>query len=282
MIINNIYKYIVFTIVMELLYIILAVIVVSLVSLVGIFFVYKKTVSNGLLLFLLSLSVGTLFGGAFLHLLPEAVEHDGFGLTMSLSILSGILIFFIIEKFVHAHHKDGEHNHSYGDKKEEKCEHHSHKPHHHAYHLGIMNLIGDGIHNFIDGLIIAGSFLVSIPLGISTTIAVLLHEVPQEIADFGVLVYSGMSKKKALFYNFLSATLAIIGGIMGYLLTNASEIFLELIIPFAAGGFIYIAASNLIPELHRKCELKDSFLHTFAIILGIAIMYGLLFLEVAH
>ena len=242
------------------LYTILSVIIVSLISLLGIFFlILKKNNLQKTLLFLVSLSAGSLFGGALLHLLPEVVEHEGFTLTVSLSVLGGIIIFFLIEKYVHWHHCHDPH-----------CESHKH-------HLAVMNLVGDGVHNFIDGLIIAGSYIVSIPLGIATTIAVILHEVPQEIGDFGVLLYSGLSKLKALLWNLGSALVAVIGAIVGLSL-GASETFLHLIIPFAAGGFIYIAGSDLIPELHKECKSKDTFLHIFALLLGIGLMVVLKFI----
>ncbi len=242
------------------LYTIISVIIVSLISLLGIlFFLLQKSTLKRTLLFLVSLSAGSLFGGALLHLLPEVVEHDGFTLTVSLSVLAGVIIFFLIEKYVHWHHCH-----------DPSCQGHKH-------HLVVMNLVGDGVHNFIDGLIIAGSYLVSIHLGIATTIAVILHEVPQEIGDFGVLIYSGLSKLKALLWNLGSALLAVIGAIVG-LYFGSSETFLHLIIPFAAGGFIYIAGSDLIPELHKKCGVKDSFWHIVALLLGIGIMVALKFI----
>ena len=244
------------------LYTLLSVIIVSLFSLVGIFFIFmRKKQLDKILLFLVSLSAGSLFGGALLHLLPEIVEDAGFTLSISLSVLGGILIFFLIEKYVHWHHC---HNPS--------CKEHKN-------HLAVMNLVGDGVHNFVDGLIIAGSYLISVPLGIATTIAVIFHEVPQEIGDFGVLLYSGFSKVKALLWNFASALTAIIGAIIGLALGSASETFVHLIIPFAAGGFIYIAGSDLIPELHKECRIKDTVLHVFALLLGIGIMVLLKFVN---
>ena len=217
------------------------------------------------LLFLVSISAGTLFGGAFLHLLPEAIEESGFTVQISLLLLAGIVLFFILEKFIHWHHSHHEHDFKHMG--------------HHPTHLAPMNIMGDVLHNFLDGLVIAGSYLVSIPAGIATTVAVVLHEIPQEIADFGVLVYSGMSKMKALFYNFLSASVAIIGAIIGLVLGAQSEMFLEIIIPLAVGGFIYIAGSNLIPELHKESHLKESLFHLSGIVLGIALMFLLLGLE---
>ena len=246
-------------------YTILSVIIVSLVSFVGVLSLsFKDKFLKKMLLFLVSLSAGTLFGGAFLHLLPETIEESGFGLSVSLTILSGILVFFILEKFVHLHH-----HHTIPGKNIKKRG---------TSHIGLMNLAADGMHNFLDGLIIAGSYLVSIPAGIATTIAVILHEVPQEIADFGVLLYSGFSKKKALLLNFLSAAVAIVGAIVGLSIGSGSEEFISYLLPFAAGGFIYIAGSNLIPELHKEYSLKDSLLHLFALVLGIGIMVSLLFL----
>tara|TARA_Y100000310_G_C20609710_1_gene777368 strand:- start:678 stop:1427 length:750 start_codon:yes stop_codon:yes gene_type:complete len=244
-------------------YTLASVVVVSLVSLIGVVSLsLSKNALNKLLLVLVSVSAGTLFGGAFLHLLPEVVEEAGFSLQVSLTLLAGILVFFVLESFVHSH--------SHG-KKVSRLDA--------PTHLVPLNLFADGIHNFVDGLIIAGSYFVSIPVGIATTIAVILHEVPQELADFGVLLYAGLSKTKALLFNFLSAAVAILGAIIGLVIGEASEQFAILILPFAAGGFIYIAGVNLIPELHKKCGFKDSMIHFFALVFGVAIMVALLFLE---
>ena len=244
-------------------YTLASVIVVSLVSLIGVvsLSLSKKTL-NKLLLFLVSVSAGTLFGSAFLHLLPEAVKKSGFSLQVSLTLIAGILVFFVLESFIHTH--------SHGKKVSKDDA---------PTHLIPLNLFADGIHNFVDGLIIAGSYMINVPAGIATTIAVIFHEVPQELADFGVLLYAGLSKVKALLFNFLSAAFAIFGAIIGLILGEASEQFTILILPFAAGGFIYIAGVNLIPELHKKCNFKDSIIHFFALILGVAIMVALLFLE---
>ena len=254
-------------------YAIISVIIVSLVSIIGVI-----TLSLGekrlhkILLILVSLSAGTLMGGAFLHLLPEAVGEQGFTLTVSFSILAGVLVFFLMEKWIHAHHYEP---------LPHELSHLQHEPHVylHKEHIGFLTLVGDGMHNLIDGLVIAGAYLVSIPAGVATTIAVVLHEVPQEMADFGVLLYSGFSKWKALFYNFLSAATAILGAIIGLVLGARSEAFVLIILPFAAGGFIYIAGSTLIPELHKECGWKESLWHIIAFIVGIALMWGILLLE---
>jgi len=253
------------------LYAILSVVVVSLVSLIGAasFFI-KLAESHRFLLVMVSLSAGTLFGGAFLHLLPEAVDRLGFGLQVSLLLLAGVLVFFILDKFIHWRH----------------CHHHvsrhhgSEKDHEHIFppQIALLNIAGDAVHNFLDGLVIAGSYLVSIPTGIATTAAVIFHEVPQEMADFGVLLYSGWSKKKALLLNFLSGAVAIAGVVIGLVFASKSDMFISIILPFAAGGFVYIAGSNLIPELHKTCDMKDSYWHFLALIAGIGLMIGLRFL----
>jgi len=250
------------------LYIIISVILVSLVSLVGaISLVISKKDLSKYLLILVSLSAGTLFGGAFLHLLPEAVNELGFTLPVSLLVLGGIVAFFILESVIHQHKCEIPHEEKYPLVKEP-----------HKQYIGLMNLVGDGLHNFIDGLIIAGSYLISIPLGIATTVAVVLHEVPQELADFGVLLYAGYSKKKALLFNFLSAAIAIFGAIIGIVLGSSGDKFVLYILPFAAGSFLYIAGANLIPELHKHCGWKDSLKHFLALMAGLGLMVGLKFI----
>ncbi|MCK4808537.1 MAG: ZIP family metal transporter [Candidatus Aenigmarchaeota archaeon] len=226
---------------------------ISLASFVGILTLSLKDKSlNKILTCLIALSAGALMGGAFLHLIPEAVHefhsHDIFSY-----VLVGFVLFFLIEKLLHWRHcHDG------------KC-----KIHTFAY----MNLFGDAAHNFVDGLIIAASFTVDIHLGIVTSIAILMHEIPQEIGDFGVLVYGGFTKKKALFFNFITALTAVLGGIVGFYLAAYSEMFLIFLLPFAAGGFIYIAACDLIPEIRKETNLKKSLLNFTVFILGILIMY---------
>lgn len=142
-----------------------------------------------------------------------------------------------------------------------------------------MNLIGDGLHNLTDGMVIAGSYYVSIPIGIATTLAVIFHEIPQEIGDFGVLLHAGFSKTKALFFNFISALAAVIGAVIVLLVGIKFNNFEVFIIPFTAGGFIYIASSDLIPELHKETKPWKSFAQLIGIVLGILIMFALLLLE---
>jgi len=244
--------------VFELAYIILATIVVSLISFVGIItLTLKGQVLNTILFVLIGLSAGTLMGGAFLHLLPEAVESsEKFGvslLDMFLFVLVGFILFFVIEKVLHWRHcHKGE------------CEVHT---------FTYMNLIGDSIHNFIDGLIMAASFVASIPLGLTTTIAISTHEIPQEIGDFGVLIYGGFSKKKAIVLNFLVALTSVLGGLVGYLISSRIANVVLYILPFAAGGFVYIAATDLIPEMKKEVDIKKSMMTLIVFICGILIMW---------
>ncbi len=241
----------------ELVFIILATIIVSLISFVGIItLILKETLLNKILLVLIGLSAGALMGGAFLHLLPETVENaEKFNVNLVnlfLFVLVGFIIFFIIEKVLHWRHcHEGE------------CEIHS---------FTYMNLIGDSIHNFIDGLIMAASFIVSVPLGITTTIAISVHEIPQEIGDFGVLIYGGFSKKKALVLNFIVALTAVFGGVIGYFISSKIENMVLYILPFAAGGFIYIAATDLVPEIKKELNMKKYMATLTVFILGILIM----------
>jgi zinc and cadmium transporter len=196
-------------------------------------------------------------GGAFLHLLPESVELRE-GLDVFLFVLVGFALFFLIEKVLHWRH----------------C----HKGECQVHTFTYMNLIGDSIHNFIDGLIMATSFVISIPLGMTTTMAIALHEIPQEIGDFGVLIYGGFTKKKALILNFLTALTAVLGGLIGFFISNMVENVKLFILPFAAGGFLYIAASDLIPEIRKETSLKKSMIYFGIFILGIFIMYAVTFI----
>ncbi|MBU4246593.1 MAG: ZIP family metal transporter [Nanoarchaeota archaeon] len=232
-----------------------SVILVSLLSFIGLFtFPMKERTLEKVLLFLVSFSAGALFGDAFLHLLPEAVEAQGFSMSVSISLLGGIVVFFIFEKFIHWRH----------------C--HIPASEHHHHPVAFMNLIGDGVHNFIDGLVIGASYLASIPVGIATTLAVILHEIPQEIGDFGVLLHAGYSKKKALFFNFMSALASILGvAVVLAFGTKGADLSIYLV-PFAAGGFIYIAGFDLIPELHKETNPAKSAVHLIAFIAGITVM----------
>lgn len=243
-------------------YTLLSVLVVSLLSLIGIVTLSINTKKlHKILLYLVSFAAGALLGDVFLHLIPELIEEGSFTTQTSLLILGGILIFFSIEKIVHWQHchipQNGGHSHPFV----------------------VTNLIGDGVHNFLDGIIIGASYLVNIPVGIATTIAVIFHEIPQEIGDFGVLLHGGFSKSKALLFNFLSALTAVAGGLIAVLASGVIPSITDYLIPLTIGGFIYIAGSDLIPELHKNFETKKSLLQILALILGIAVMASLLLLE---
>lgn len=244
-----------------LLWIILTTTVISLLSLIGVLtLAISDKLLKKVLLALVGLSAGTLLGGAFLHLIPESMHelepllgHD----NVFMLVLLGFVIFFVLEKMLWRHCHDKE------------C-----KIHTFAY----INLVGDGVHNFIDGLIIAASFLINVELGIITTTAVLAHEIPQEIGDFGVLVYGGLSKKKALLFNFITALTALAGGVIGYYMIPHLGDFQHYILPIAAGGFIYIAASDLVPELHKEKRLSRSILAFSTFIIGIFLMWYVKFM----
>lgn len=241
-----------------LMYILAGTIIVSLIAFVGIITLsIKEKLLDKILLVLVALSAGALMGGAFLHLIPESVEMFG-TFDIFIYILLGFIIFFFIEKVLHWRHCHME-----------KCPIHT---------FAYMNLFGDGVHNFIDGLIIAASFVADIHLGIITTLAVALHEIPQELGDFGVLVYGGFKKTRALLLNFATAIMAIIGGIIGFFLAGMIDSSIMFLLPFAAGGFIYIAASDLIPEIRKETGIKKSLLYFAIFIIGILIMYGVKFI----
>jgi len=221
-------------------YSLLSVLAVSAVSLVGVIALgFSTDKLKKIILFLVSFSAGALLGDVFIHLLPEVIEEAGWSIQVALSCLGGIIFGFVTEKFIHRNH----------------CHMPITKTHVHPF--AMMNLVGDAVHNFIDGLIIAGSYLVSIPVGIATTLAVLLHEVPQEIGDFGVLIHGGFSKKRAIFVNFLTALTAILGVIIALVLHKYVGNITSFLIPFAAGSFIYIAGSDLIPELHKQNKSRQ-------------------------
>jgi len=222
------------------------------------FLFFKKETLSKITIFLVSLSAGALIGGAFLHLLPEASEEMG-SEKLFFIVLVAFVLFFLIEKVFHWRHCH-----------KENCEIHT---------FGYMNLVGDSLHNFIDGLVIASVFLVDFKLGAITTLAIALHEIPQEIGDFGVLIHAGFNKIKALVLNYIIATTVILGGIAGYFASFYISSIVPYLLPIAAGGFIYIAASDLMPEIRKESNLKKS-IKSFAIfLLGIILMFAVKFIE---
>ncbi len=204
---------------------------------------------------LVSFAVGALFGNTFFILIPESFELIDNTQTIGLLIISGLVVMFALEKFIHWHH----------------CHNVTHE--HEAAPLGYISIITDSLHNFTDGVLIAAAWLVSPGVGIATTLAVVVHEIPQEISDFGVLLHAGFSRRKALLLNFVAACAAVLGAIITVMLGSVAENLIIYILPFAAGGFIYLAGSDLIPELHRESSIRKSLIQLAAILTGLSLMF---------
>ena len=236
----------------DLVAILASVTVVSLISFVGVIFIgLKESLLRRIVMVLVGFASGTLLGGAFFDLLPKAVNMINPPITIFYFVTLGIIVFFCIEKFLYWRHCH-----------EEECQVHT---------FAYISLVGDGVHNFIDGMIIAATFVFSFELGFITTLAVISHEIPQEIGDFGVLIYGGLSKRKALTYNFISALTAILGAIVTYYVVYLRSNY-AFLFPFAAGGFIYIAATDLMPELHKKSHAGESIIQLLSILFGLGLM----------
>ena len=236
--------------------------IVSLISLVGIVTIMVGVQRlDRVIPLLISLAVGGLFGDALIHLLPEAFEKSTYTALTSFYVILGILLFFALERFLHWHH-----------------EHRSHSVNP-VHPVAYINLVSDGVHNFLDGLIIGASYLVSVPIGLATTLAVALHEIPQEQGDFAILVHAGFTPRRALLMNFLSAILAIVGVVISLAVGLNVNDYTEFMLPLTAGGFIYIAGSDLIPELHRERELPGSLAQFAMLSAAIGLMFLLLLLE---
>lgn len=237
---------------MTLIWILCATILVSLISLVGIFtFGLKSRSFDKFLVLLVGFAAGGLIGGAFLHLLPEAVEQSASPHVFFYSLV-GFAAFFLMERYFYWRHCH-----------EGVCDVHT---------FTYLNLIGDGLHNFTDGLVIAASFVTDFRLGVVTAFAIILHEIPQEIGDFGILVYGGFSKSRALLFNFICALSAVLGAVIGYALSTVTQNMLLFLVSFTAGGFIYIAASDLIPELHKQKDARRANAAFFSFIFGLVFM----------
>ncbi len=235
--------------------------VVSILSLTGILLLsFREVTFRKYIPLFISVAVGALLGDAFIHLIPEALIHEN-SMVMSLLIIAGILLFFILEKFLHWHH--------HGEDTEAS----------HIHPVGRLLLASDVIHNFLDGVIIAASFMVSVPVGFATTLAVVLHEIPQEVGDFAVLLHAGYTKRRAIFLNFITALSAFFGGALFFAIGEYATPLTAYFIPLTAGGFIYIAVADLIPELQKTKHFKNSLYQLVAVILGVATMAGLTFFE---
>ncbi len=244
-----------------------SVVAVSLVSLVGVVTIAMDEARvRRLATLFISFAVGALLGDAFIHLIPGTFETGASGkapMTASLLILGGMMVFFVVEKLLQ-HHHGVLHDYFHGQEPGSRPE------------LVVINVLGDAVHNFIDGLVIGASYLVSPTLGVSTTMAVLLHEIPQEFGDFGILIHSGLSVRRALLVNLGSASVAIIGTALSLSAgAVAKESVTTILVPLTAGGFVYLAAADLIPELQHDRSLRALIVQTFLISLGIAVM-GLL------
>jgi zinc and cadmium transporter len=235
-------------------YVLLATLSVSFLSLAGLILIWVRDEPLGKFLeYLVGIAVGCLLGGAFLHLLPESLESKT--PSVYIYVLAGIMAFFLIEKLL--------------------CWRHCHLGRCDAHNFTYLSLIGDGVHNFVDGTLIAASFVTDIRLGLATTVAVAVHEIPQEIGDFAILVYGGFSKTKALVYNLLSALAAVAGGVVAYYAFAQISWLKEFLVPFTAGGFIYIALVDMVPELHGKAKGRKIVAQTVSVIAGLCIMWWL-------
>jgi zinc and cadmium transporter len=228
---------------------------VSLLSLIGIAFISVNEEKVRRIIFVMvSLAVGALFGDAFIHLLPESFERSQSSIKTSLYVLAGMLGFFVLEKFLLWKHQ------------------HVFDSSNHIHPVGYMNLAADAIHNLIDGMIIGAAYLVSLPVGVATTIAVVCHEIPHELGNFFVLLHAGFQARRALLFNFLSAIFAIVGTVISLLIGSYVESFSVLLVPLAAGGFIYIAGSDLVPELHKEANPVKSVVQLIGMGAGVGIM----------
>jgi zinc and cadmium transporter len=239
-----------------------AVLAVSLVSLVGIL----TLVGNGELLrkglpFLVSFAVGALLGDAVLHILTELSDTGGITDGIAFVIVASIVFFFVLEKAIHVHHTL--------DAPE----------HRHIHPVVVNNLVGDGVHNFVDGAVIAGAFVADVRVGIATTVAVMLHEIPQEVGDLGVLVHAGLEPSRAVIYNLASALVAVLGGVLALLLQGSFAGIERPLLALSAGAFIYIAGADLIPELHNTNDFRTSVVQFVGIVAGFAVMGALLLIE---
>ena len=211
----------------------------------------KPETLNRLLLPLVAFAAGSLIGGAFFHMIPAALEATADTLGIGIAVVAGFTTFFILEQLLHWHHCH---------RAQSDCK----QP------LTYLILIGDALHNFLGGLAIAGTFLIDIRLGVTSWLAAAAHEIPQELGDFGVLVHGGWSKRRALLFNVLSGLTFLVGGLLAYGLSFRMDV--SWLIPFAAGNFLYIGASDLVPEVNKHHDLKANSIHLLAFAFGLAIL----------
>lgn len=245
-------------------YALVSTIIVSFISLIGILtLAVKKKRMPKIVTILVAFAAGALMGAVFFHLLPEAVHELEFEHLKAFELVFlGIFVFFLLETYLYWYHCHAGHIHK-----------HAHKGVCRIKPMGWLNIFGDGLHNLVDGAIIASSYLASIPLGVISSIAVAAHEIPQEIGDFGVLVYSGFSIKKALFFNFLSALTAILGAVLTFYFAGFIKNLTVYMIPFAAGGFLYIAGTDLMSELKEEPEIKKATWQLVIFLIGVGVLW---------
>ncbi len=223
---------------------------------------------------MVSLSVGILLSTSLLHALPEAFESKADTHTLFAALLGGLLAFFLLEKFAilrHSHHYEGDgHGHAHG--------HDAHE----AGKAGWMILVGDGLHNFTDGILIAAAFLADPAVGLVTAVAIIAHEIPQEIGDFIVLLNAGFSRARAYVYNLICSGMSILGGVVGYVMLERGMQWIPYVLVFASSGFIYIAVSDLMPQMQRRATLRETIPQIVLISLGVALVLVLTGTRHAH
>jgi zinc and cadmium transporter len=213
---------------------------------------------------MVSLSVGIMLSTSLLHALPEAFEFKADPRNLFACLLAGLLAFFLLEKFAilrHSHHHEGDgHHHEHG--------HDAHE----AGKAGWMILVGDGLHNFTDGVLIAAAFLADPQLGLVTGLAIIAHELPQEIGDFIVLLNAGFSRTRAYVYNLICSLMAVVGGVLGYFTLEHASSLIPYVLVFASSGFIYIAVSDLMPQMQRRATLRETVPQIILIACGVGLV----------
>ena len=230
----------------------------------ALFLVLSEDLRNRLLPYLVSFATGALLGAAFMGLLPHALAAAGNTDThiIPTTVMFGLLVFFLLEKMVLWRHCHADH-----------CEVHAPDRHDRRHSVGTMILIGDGLHNFLDGILIAGAFLTDIHLGVVTSLAVAAHEIPQEVGDFALLLHSGFKRSRAFLYNILSSLTTVIGGVLAWFTLQDMEAALPYVLAVAASSFIYIAVADLIPTLHERVEAQATLQQIILIAAGVLVIY---------
>ncbi len=228
----------------------------------SVFLIFPDRLRQALLPHFVSFAIGTLLGAAFLALIPHAISSPAMDFhDLGITLLIGILAFFLMEKLVLWRHC---HEHS--------CEAHSPELHREKA-AGTLILMGDGIHNFVDGILIAAAFMTDIHLGVITSLAVAAHEIPQEVGDFAVLLHSGYSRKRAFLFNILASMTTVIGALLAYFSLHDSLHVVPYVLTIAAASFIYIAVADLIPGLHRRVEVSETLRQMALILAGIGVIF---------